>query len=104
MTRGRYANSLGHGLARLTHSRALKQSPRSLNPLRCRQGSVLLTVTGPILRFLAMREADMIARGEQPQETKMVFWPFAAAGVTLFGVGALPSYSLVKRGPDPAER
>ena len=47
-----------------------------------------MVITGPVLRFLATREADMLARGEEPQKKKLVFWPFAAAGMTLFGVGS----------------
>ncbi|KAJ1471759.1 hypothetical protein T484DRAFT_1976951 [Baffinella frigidus] len=58
--------------------------------------SVLMVITGPVLRFLATREADMIARGEEPQKKTMVFWPFAAAGMTLFGVGIAGGHYFMK--------
>eukprot|EP00288_Rhodomonas_lens_P002589 CAMPEP_0177717846 /NCGR_PEP_ID=MMETSP0484_2-20121128/15260_1 /TAXON_ID=354590 /ORGANISM="Rhodomonas lens, Strain RHODO" /LENGTH=253 /DNA_ID=CAMNT_0019229969 /DNA_START=35 /DNA_END=796 /DNA_ORIENTATION=+ len=46
----------------------------------------LVVLTGPVLNFLAAQEQKRIERGES-DEKRISFWPFAVAGIGLFGLG-----------------
>eukprot|EP00286_Rhodomonas_abbreviata_P022512 CAMPEP_0181301748 /NCGR_PEP_ID=MMETSP1101-20121128/7596_1 /TAXON_ID=46948 /ORGANISM="Rhodomonas abbreviata, Strain Caron Lab Isolate" /LENGTH=265 /DNA_ID=CAMNT_0023407087 /DNA_START=32 /DNA_END=829 /DNA_ORIENTATION=+ len=64
-------------------------------PTQAEQKPFLLVLTGPVLNFLAAQEQKRAIQGEVVEEKKIVFWPFAVAGISLFGLGVAGGHAFM---------